>query len=188
MAFEIIKCYKEHFPALRLIGRRYTDDDRGADGSFSDRWSEWHQNGWFGLFESASKPSELVENGYLGLMTFRTNHTDFAYWVGILFPAETPVPEGFDFLDLPENDVGMSWIYGSDANGEIYGQDPHSAAYQKLCDNGWGSLNENAGGKSTLVFFERYNCPRMTTPDEKGNVILDYGFYLQGTNPEGPED
>jgi len=41
-------------------------------------------------------------------------------------------------------------------------------------------LNENAGGENTLVFFELYNCPRFTTPDDKGNVILDYGFYLKG--------
>ena len=27
-------------------------------------------------------------------------------------------------------------------------------------------------------FLERYNCPRYTVPDEKGNVILDYCAYL----------
>jgi hypothetical protein len=27
--------------------------------------------------------------------------------------------------------------------------------------------------------FERYNCPRFTTPDEKGNVILDYGISIE---------
>lgn len=26
--------------------------------------------------------------------------------------------------------------------------------------------------------FERYNCPRFTTPDAQGNVILDYGVPL----------
>ena len=26
--------------------------------------------------------------------------------------------------------------------------------------------------------FERYCCPRFTTPDEKGNIILDICFYL----------
>jgi len=168
MAFQIIKSYQEHFPALRLIGKRYTNDDRCADGGFGNRWSEWHQNSWFDELEKTAKPSEQVDNGYVGLMTIDTNHTNFAYWIGILFPADTLVPEGFSHLDLPENDVGMSWIYGSSANGEIYGEKPHSAAYQSLSDNGWGSLNENAGDNHTLVFFERYNCPRFTTPDERG--------------------
>lgn len=26
--------------------------------------------------------------------------------------------------------------------------------------------------------FERYNCPRFTTPDADGNVILDYGIAI----------
>ncbi|HBT16022.1 MAG TPA: AraC family transcriptional regulator, partial [Firmicutes bacterium] len=31
---EIIKVYRESLPALRLIGKRYTDSDRGIDGGF----------------------------------------------------------------------------------------------------------------------------------------------------------
>ncbi len=28
-------------------------------------------------------------------------------------------------------------------------------------------------------FFERYQCPRFTTPDEKGNVILDMCYFVK---------
>ena len=181
MGFEIIKTYKEHFPALRLIGKRYTDVDR----PFDVKWCEWNDNKVHETLTQNAKPSDEVDNGSVGLMTFRTNHQNlppeengFTYWIGLLFSAGTLVPEGFDYLDLPESDVGMSWIYGSDESGEIYGSEPHTACYNKLCDNGWSKLNENAGGENLIVFFERYNDPRITTPDEKGNVILDYGFYL----------
>lgn len=27
--------------------------------------------------------------------------------------------------------------------------------------------------------FKRYNCPRFTTPDEKGNAILDYAISIE---------
>ncbi|MBE6551537.1 MAG: hypothetical protein E7665_05310 [Ruminococcaceae bacterium] len=27
--------------------------------------------------------------------------------------------------------------------------------------------------------FERYQCPRFTSPDENGNVILDYGISIK---------
>jgi hypothetical protein len=27
--------------------------------------------------------------------------------------------------------------------------------------------------------FERYNCPGFTTPDNNGNVILDYGISIE---------
>ena len=43
---EIVKCYKEHLPALRLIGKRYTDSDRIGISSFGAKWGEWFQNGW----------------------------------------------------------------------------------------------------------------------------------------------
>lgn len=179
MAFEIIKCYKQHFPALRLIGKRYANDDR-INGSFGAKWGEWHQNGWFAELEEWAEPSGQIDNGYVGLMTVNSkDQSNFVYWIGILFPAGTEVPEGFSCLDLPESDVGICWIYGSEKNGEIYGEKTHNASYQKLRENGWDLLIENAGGVNTLVFFELYNCPRFTSPDEKGNVILDYGFYLR---------
>ena len=51
MGFQIIKAYKEHFPALRLIGKRYTNADRDAGGGYGDKWHEWHQNGWLAEME-----------------------------------------------------------------------------------------------------------------------------------------
>jgi hypothetical protein len=44
---KVIKAFKESFPPLRLIGRRYTDADRGPDGGFSQKWGEWFERGWF---------------------------------------------------------------------------------------------------------------------------------------------
>jgi len=165
-------------PALRFIGKRYTDADRGKDGGFGNKWGEWHANGWFSLLESLG-PSGETENGYLGLMTISSDdHSGFAYWIGIFFPPDTDVPDGFDFLDLPAGEIGISWIRGDDRTGEIFGGEPHTAAYNKLQENGWDRLNENAGGQNTIVFFERYNCPRYTTRDEEDKVTLDYGFYL----------
>ena len=46
MAAQIIKVYKEHFAAARLIGKRYTDEDR-VEGLFAEKWGEWFRNGWF---------------------------------------------------------------------------------------------------------------------------------------------
>lgn len=179
MGFEIVNTYKVHYPALRLIGKRYTNDDR-VNGSFGEQWSKWFNRGWFDELGKMAKPSGDVDNGYLGLMTINSkSHGDFSYWIGMFFPEGTPVMEGFDSLDLPESEVGINWIYGSDKNGEIYGNEPHLAAFNALCEKGWGELNENVCNDNTLVFFELYNCPRFTTPDHRGNVILDYGFYLK---------
>jgi hypothetical protein len=60
MAFEIIKTYKEHFPAIRLIGKRYTDADR-ANGSFGAQWAEWHVNGWFDPLEMKKRRNTQIK-------------------------------------------------------------------------------------------------------------------------------
>jgi len=114
----------------------------------------------------------------VGLMTLHGD--DFAYWIGLFFPAKTPIPTNLsdlEFLDLPTSKVGVSWIYGNGETGEIFGELPHATAYEKLQTSGFGELD--AGGADTVVFFERYNGERFGKADELGNVILDYGFYLK---------
>jgi len=179
MASTIVKCYKEHFPALRLIGKCYTNADR-LNGGYGELWHEWLGKGWFDDLERSAKPAADVESGYLGLITMSyPEYRNFKYWIGMLFPKDTPVPESYAHLDLPESKVGMVWVHGRLADGELIGEAPCEAALKKVLGSNWGDLNTNACGKNTVVFFERYNHPRFTTPDEKGNVILDYGFYLQ---------
>lgn len=36
---EIINVYRQTIPAMRFIGKKYTDDDR-INGSFSAKWEE----------------------------------------------------------------------------------------------------------------------------------------------------
>lgn len=57
--------------------------------------------------------------------------TGFTYWIGMFFPAETIVPNGYNYLDLPESNIGVDWVYGKLENGEIYGGPPHEA----VCKN-----------------------------------------------------
>lgn len=172
MAAEIIKVYKEHLPSLRFIGKCYTNDDRV--GGFGHKWSEWFGHGWFDTLEKLGEHKE-VENGYLGFM--RCNGSDventFEYWIGMFFPVNTTVPEGFAHIDLSESDIAVCWIKGKEDDG-IYGM--HDACISQFQDNGMGNFRSD--DKNRAYFFERYNCPRFTEPNENGDVILDYGIYL----------
>ena len=56
---EIIRVYKESFPAFRLIGRGYTNDDQGTNGSFSQKWDEWFEKNYFGDLEKLGPLSEM---------------------------------------------------------------------------------------------------------------------------------
>lgn len=165
---EIIKVYKESFPSLRLIGKRYTNSDRGAEGSFGSLWGEWFGMGYFKELEELGSLPEN-EDAYVGCMRCKD---EFEYWIGMFFPENTSVPEGFSYVDIPKGDIGTCWVYGREDNGEVYGMEPYNMCLSKLAENGWKTDEE-------AWCFERYNCPRFTTPDEKGNVILDYCFYLK---------
>jgi predicted transcriptional regulator YdeE len=178
MAVEIRRVYKEHLPAVRFVGKLYANKDR-VNGSFGSHWGEWFQNGWFESLEKLPQ-IETPENGYIGLMGCgQENNDDFQYWIGMMLPENTKVPDGFIYIDIPEGDAGVCWIYGNENNGEIYGQKAHELCVQKLKENEMENIRDNFGKKIKWNwFFERYNCPRFTDKDDKGNVILDYGIYI----------
>ncbi|WP_339293277.1 AraC family transcriptional regulator [Paenibacillus sp. FSL W8-0187] len=169
MTAEVTKVYKEHSPSARLIGKRYSDEHRNAAGSFVDRWDEWSANGWF---EEIGKLGALPESEGSSYGIMRMSGNQFEYWIGMLFPEHTEVPVGFDYADLAEGDVGICWLYGNRDNGELFGMEPHNACMAKIAEQGW-ILDDNPW------FFERYHDIRFMTPDEQGNVILDYGVYVK---------
>ena len=163
MPAEIIKVYKEHFPSLRLIGKKYANSDR-QNGVFGHKWGEWFQNGWFDELEKLN-PLPENEGAYLGVM--RVVNGEVEYWIGMFFPTDTPVPANFEYEDITAFDTATCWVYGSEQNGEIFGLDVHNACVAE-------AKKHNFIRKDDDWCFERYNCPRYTTPDKKGNVILDY--------------
>ena len=124
---------------------------------------------WFEIIEKQinGKIGEIYEDGgaYIGLM--RENEAgSFEYWIGIFMPENTPVPEGFKHIDFQKGELGVCWVYGNES--EVYGLEGECG--EKLEKE----FKINAGW-----CFERYVCPRFTTPDEKGNIILDICFYLK---------
>jgi len=170
---EIIKAYRQNVEAMRFIGKKYGDNDR-VDGMFGAKWGEWFQNGWFGIIEKQISINirEIYEDGdaYIGLM--RENEEGaFEYWIGIFMPENTAVPEGFDYIDFSKGELGVCWIYGKE--DEVYG-------LEGSCGERLEEESKKEGFEvNTDWCFERYVCPRFTTPDDKGNIILDICFYLK---------
>ena len=167
MAVEIRKTYKESFPSLRLIGKKYSDDDRQG-GSFGHKWGEWFQNGWFDEIEKLGPIAEN-DDSYLGVMRVVDGMVE--YWIGMFFPAGTEVPSGFESVDIPAFDAAVCWLYGNEQSGELYGLEVHNMVVAEAAKHGFIRKDDD-------WCFERYNCPRFTAPDDKGNVILDYGVAI----------
>jgi hypothetical protein len=174
MSAEIIKTYKQEAPALRFIGKKYGDKDR-VDGMFGKYWGDWHQNGLFGILENQMDRylKTIYEDGdaYIGLMRWKEGEP-FEYWIGIFMPEGTNVPEAFVHKDFPKATLGVCWVHGNE--GEVFMQESNCA--KKLEEEGYKVATDSDGAH---WFFERYGCPRFTTPDEKGKIILDICHYLK---------
>ena len=165
---EIMKVFKEEVPAMRFIGKKY--HDYGG-------WGEWFANGWFDVVESSMGGTDGIlaiwENGgaYVGLER-RKNGQLSEYWIGMFTPENTVVPEGFEYIDFPKSSMGTCWVYGKE-------EETHAAVCncrKALQDAGMEADTDCSGAETS---FENCLCPRFTTPDEKGNVILDYCYYIK---------
>lgn len=171
---EIINVYRQSIPAMRFIGKKYGDDDR-INGNFSEKWMEWFKNNWFSTIEkqiSVNIDEIYKENdAYIGLMRWKEGEP-FEYWIGIFTPETTQVPEGFKYVDFPKSVLGICWVYGKE--GDVYGKEDKCAA--KLGEEGYKIIPDEKGA---WWFFERYACPRFTTPDDSGNIILDICHYIE---------
>lgn len=167
--YEIIKIYKQSIGATRFVGKKYGDADR-VDGSFGAKWGEWFANGWFGSIEKlyGGKLTDIYEDGdaYVGLMRDGPDGV-FEYWIGMFMPEGAGVPDGFSYIDFNAGSLGVCWVYGSEP--DIYMREGECGS--RLLEEGYEITADWC--------FERYGCPRFTTPDDKGNVILDICFFVK---------
>jgi predicted transcriptional regulator YdeE len=174
MSAEITKVYKQDVPTLRFIGKKYGNKDR-VDGMFGKYWGDWHQNGWFSLLEKQANNDlkTIYEDGdaYIGLMRWKEGEP-FEYWIGIFMPENTSVPDGFECHDFPKATLGVCWVHGKES--EVFMQEEN--CMKKLEGDGHELMKDK---ENAYWFFERYACPRFTTPDENGKIILDICHYLK---------
>jgi len=162
MEGSIIKVYTQEIPAMRFIGKK----------GFG--WDAWFQNGWFEVLETLLDDGFKHEyedwGAYIGLYRFKEDRST-EYYIGMLLPADTPVPTDFEHIDFPKSTLGVGWAYGSILDVHRMSD----MASQRLKEDGY-TIKHNTNGDNWL--FERCGCPRYTEPDEKGNVILDYCFFI----------
>ena len=169
---EITKVYRQSVGAMRFIGKKYVDSDRGSCGTFGPQWHEWFEKSWFDVIEK-QVPGSLKDtcedfDAAIGLM--RCKNGEFEYWIGYFTPANTTVPEGFAHIDFPKSNLGVCWVYGEE-NSVFFKE---GECGERLTKEGFEILTDDIHDWC----FERYSC-RYSTPDEKGNVILDICFYVK---------
>ena len=160
MGIQILRVEQESCPATRFIGKRYADNVN---------WEEWWSNNWFDVLESISG-LPINDNGYIGAVHIVDGMPE--YWIGMFFPADTDVPSGFEYVDIEPLNYAVFYLYGRENSSEFYTMETHDMCLEEL-------KVHNLIRKEDDWCFERYNCPRFTTPDDNGNVILDYAVSLE---------
>lgn len=163
---EIIKVYKDRMAKSVLIGKKFTEKDRNAQGTFSDQWNQCFADEVFKVLEPLA--FKTPDGGsYIGLC--RCTGAGFEYWIGMFCLQGTPIPHGFSGIEFDAMDLAVCLVYGKESTGELYGEKITEACLEQVKAKGW---------KPDNLFFERYQCPRFTNPDEHGNVILDNCFRI----------
>mgnify|MGYP001074408679 FL=1 len=165
---EIIKTFRETVPAMRFIGKKYPN--------FGGWWGDWFSNGWFDQLEKTMGGIDSIlkiwENGggYV-VLERRCEGQPFEYWIGMFAPADTEVPEGFEKIDFPAGGLGTCFIYGKEE--EVHDTSGCRGAVENMGMEIW--LDERGG----IWSFENCLCPRYTTPDDKGKIIMDYCYFVE---------
>lgn len=157
MAVKIVDIQRESWPPCLLIGKRGTD------------WGQWWANNWF---EPLEKHPALDQNGdaYIGAVHIVNGAPE--HWIGMYFPEGTPVPVGYEAVAVPAMDYAVCYLQDREGSPDFYTMETHTACLSELKAQGLIRREDD-------WCFERYNCPRFTTPDEEGRVVLDYGIAIE---------
>ena len=145
-----------NLPTLRLIGRTDT------------HWADWWINGWFDTLENHTVPP--YDPDYVDC--FRTCAGQEEAWIGMLFPENAQVPDGYRSIVLLAGNYALCYLTGREDDPDLYGSAAKAMCFQAMEARG---ISPVPG--LTLV---RYNCPRFTTPDAEGCVTVDYLLPLKG--------
>lgn len=160
--FEIVD-----LPKLYLVGKeeRFNIQDfMKGEVLVSDFWVRCYEDGTFATLERQS--DFLYDPSRIGLtIDWDMGAGCFTYFCGMRFIEGVTVPEGYAVRELTGEKAGLCWIKGKDAT-DIHSI-AHRATEQAIKDAGYVPVPTN--WSMIINHHQRY-----TTPDENGEIILDY--------------
>lgn len=171
---ELIHFEFVNLPPCRVIGRELTlsMEEMAKANPVPAFWGKCFEENAFAPLEAlgdALYNDALVDaaGAYLDWMGDVEPDGRFRCLVGMLAKPGAEPPEGYAFKDLPAGTLALGQIKGPE--NEIYSQSESLVM----------PLIKKAGKKPAGYMMEVYVCPRFTTPDENGCVVLDYYMEVQ---------
>ncbi|MCL2361979.1 MAG: MerR family transcriptional regulator [Defluviitaleaceae bacterium] len=166
-----VNTYRQTLNASRFIGEKYA--------SGGEAWDNWTEDFDADSDKSLVKqlkidPTKIYTDNnpqdgcaMIGLMRHPDgDHNQFEYWLGFFMPEDTPVPDGYEYSDFPQVDVGVCWLYGKE--DDVMAREP--VAFEKLKAEGFTPIDN--------WWFERY-VPHRETADSMGYKIMDICFFIK---------
>lgn len=136
----------------------------GEENRIPALWDRCFADGAFASLEALS--DWVLCPDYVGFMSdWQSGDSMFTYTVGMMMKPGCPVPEGFTLSPVPAGLVAVGLIQGGSTQ-EVCAS-AHQMTEEALREKGYTD-------KDITWCMELYNCPRFTTPDDKGQIILDY--------------
>lgn len=170
---EFIQLEIKELPSLLVVGKeiRYSMEAlMQGDNRLGKLWDTCFAENIFAALEA--QPDYVYDSSYVGAMTdWDRGDGDFSYICGMLMREGAQVPQGYRSCKLVATRVAVGWIRGTDTADVC--ANAHAQTENALKEKGY----DCTGMRWSM---EVYNCPRFTTPDENGRIILDY--YIPITN------
>ena len=161
---ELVNFSVEKMPAMKVVGREIRPRMGADENPIPAFWQQCFQDNTFEKIEALDAPA--LDGAYVGFMTeYSKDDGTFTYICGIFMKPDCPVPEGFVSRDVATADVAVGWVRG-----------PEFAIYpvaHTLTQEALIKAKRKPDEKADWC-AEVYNCPRFTTKQENGDVILDY--------------
>ena len=165
---ELVKFEIIEQPEIVIVGKliRVNHDDlQAGKNPIPAFWGKCFEEGTFTTLEALAN---FIHNpAYVGYM-----NSDYEYICGMMMKPGVPVPEGFAAHTLEPTKVAVGWIKGKKDNEPAIYANAHTLTEKAMLEKG---MKFNSYIKLGWC-MEVYTCPRFTTPDENGDIILD--FYL----------
>jgi AraC family transcriptional regulator len=164
----IFQTYKQEIPALRFIGRKYTEPYNDSNKKKAlNNFDDLHLNQLFDMIEKLSDkdPKTIYEGGDSYSILMKSNSSENnEYWIGMFMPKGTGVPEGYEMIDFPKSTLAVCSVYGKRDSIINYEVD----CRKKLSDEGIGKR----------WFFQRFNWRTFFEDDYYRNRILEYCYFM----------
>ena len=167
----IIKTFRQETPALRFIGKKYTEPlvDSVYD-TILNNLNDWRFNYRFDAIAKTDKDLKTLyegANAYISLMRKKDGQF-LEYWLGIFMPKEAAVPDGYEKIDFPQSALAVCSVY--DKRNVVIHYD--ADCRKKLADDGLKRQEDENW------FFQRFNWRTFFEEDEYGKRIVDYCYFL----------